>query len=35
MLQGDDHIIWANLFKVLVVLVVILLALIVLANVLA
>ena len=35
MLQGDDRIIWGNLFKVLVVLVAIMLALIVLANVLA
>ena len=35
MLQGDDHIIWGNLFKVLVVLVVVMIALIVLANVVA
>jgi hypothetical protein len=35
MLQGDDRVIWGNLFKVLVVLVVVMLALILLANVLA
>jgi len=35
MLQGDDRIIWGNLLKVLAVLVAIMLALIVLANVLA
>ena len=35
MLQDDDRVIWGNLFKVLVVLVAIMLALIVLANVLA
>lgn len=35
MLQGDDRVIWANLFKVLVVLVVVMLILIVLANTLA
>lgn len=35
MLQGDDRVIWGNLLKVLVVLVAIMLALIVLANVLA
>ena len=35
MLQGDDRVIWGNLFRVLVVLVVVMLALIVLANVLA
>jgi hypothetical protein len=35
MLQGDDRIIWGNLFKVLVVLIVVVLALIVLANLLA
>jgi hypothetical protein len=35
MLQGDDRIIWGNLFKVLVVLVVVMLALVLLANVLA
>lgn len=35
MLQGDDRVIWGNLFKVLAVLVAIMLALIVLANVLA
>jgi hypothetical protein len=35
MLEGDDRVIWCNLFKVLAVLVVIMLALIVLANVLA
>jgi len=35
MLHDDDRVIWGNLFKVLVVLVVIMLALIVLANVLA
>lgn len=32
MLQGDDRIIWGNLIKVLVVLVVVMLALIGLAN---
>lgn len=35
MLQGDDRVIWGNLFKVLVVLVVVMLALIFLANALA
>jgi hypothetical protein len=35
MLQGDDRVIWGNLFKVLVVLIIVMLALIVLANVLA
>lgn len=35
MLQGDDRVIWGNLFKVLVVLVIVMLVLIVLANVLA
>ena len=34
MLQDGDRIIWGNLFKLLVVLVVVMLALIVLANVL-
>ncbi len=34
MLQGDDRIIWGNLFKVLALLVVVMLALILLANVL-
>ena len=34
MLQGDDRVIWGNLFKVLVVLVAVMLALIVLANIL-
>ncbi len=34
MLQGDDRVIWGNLFKVLVVLVAVTFALIVLANVL-
>ena len=32
MLQGDDRVIWSNLFKVLVVLVTVTLALVVLAN---
>jgi hypothetical protein len=35
MLQGDDRVIWGNLLNVLAVLVVVMLALIVLANVLA
>ena len=35
MLLGDDRVIWGNLFKVLVVLVIVTLALIVLANALA
>ena len=34
MLQGDDRVIWYNLFKVLVVLITVTLALVVLANVL-
>ncbi len=35
MLQGDDRVIWGNLFKVLVVLIAIALALLILANMLA
>ena len=35
MLQGDDRVIWGNIFKVLVVLVVVMFALILLASVLA
>ena len=35
MLQGDDRVIWGNLFKVLVVLVTVMVALIALANILA
>jgi len=34
MLQGDDRVIWGNLFKVLVVLVGVMFALIILANIL-
>ncbi len=35
MLQGDDHIIWGNLTKVLLVLIAVMFSLIVLANLIA
>ncbi len=35
MLQGDDHIIWSNLTKVLLVLIAVMFSLIVLANFIA
>ncbi len=35
MLQGDDHIIWGNLTKVLLVLIAVMVSLIVLANLIA